>query len=230
MITHWRHLPEKSVLDAGNLRLWLAWLDEESPEQFKEDLSADERARAARLRSPKIQHRFIASRGILRRILGSYLGLEPGQLVFTYGAQGKPALGGAGDAKLSFNLSHSGSLVVYAVSSGMDVGVDIEQVHLLSDLDATAATILSTPELAELQALPPAERMHRFFTLWTCKEAVLKAAGSGLTHPTKDVHIHLHMHHPQPDSQTVILSNGQGIQLMPINPAPGYVGALACIA
>jgi 4'-phosphopantetheinyl transferase len=226
MIRRWSHQPKRSLPPTGGCLLWQVWLDEEDPEHFQKLLSEDECVRAERYRDPSSAKRFIVARGILRTLLGHALARAPEQLVFSYGPHGKPELADGLKAKLSFNLSHSGDLVIFAIANGLEVGVDIEEIHPIADLEATAATFLSTGELAELEAFPKAIRLEQFFSLWTCKEAILKASGAGFTGSVKDV---LATSFP-----TLLKNEGsegflQNKRLTVLDPANGFKGALACL-
>jgi 4'-phosphopantetheinyl transferase len=212
-IRNWRELSEQPVLNPGECQLWLAWLDQEDANAFRNFLSDEECARAERLRSPVGADRFTVARGILRQLLGRYLDCKPESLTFSYGSHGKPALAGEWQSRFSFNLSHSGGLAIFAIANGLEVGVDIEEIHPVSDLDATASVFLAPDELSQFKALPLDGKLDRFFGLWTCKEAVLKALGSGFAEPretTKDLYF-------------------QCEHLTLLNPAQGYRGALACL-
>ncbi len=211
MIRHWRDLPERPSLLTGEPQLWLAWLDEESPDSFRGLLSNDERLRAGRLRSSRGSDRFVVARGILRALLGCYLAHRPERLFFSYGPHGKPELAGGLQAGLSFNVSHSGGLAVFAIANGFEVGVDVEEVHPVNDLEAAASIFLSPDELAEFEAIPTDRRLERFFTLWTCKEAILKALGDGFTGPAKNI----------------LTMFRKPVTLL--DPAEGFKGALACL-
>ncbi|HEX7542243.1 MAG TPA: 4'-phosphopantetheinyl transferase superfamily protein [Anaerolineales bacterium] len=226
MIRHWSNLSERPALPAGDCQLWLAWLDEEDPDSFRGFLSGDERKRAGRLRSPCSADRFTVARGILRALLGRYLASKPEQMVFSYGPHGKPGLADGLQAGLSFNVSHSGGLAVFAIANGFGVGVDIEEIHPVRDLEATASIFLSPDELAEFEALPAAGKLERFFTVWTCKEAILKAFGSGFTSPVRDILTTFCQPGPKGDGQNAIFGN-KGLTLL--NPAEGFKGALACL-
>src|SRR5207237_8535817 len=70
-------------------------------------LSRDERIRSARMRSPRLQQRFIAADGGLRAVLGRYLGVHPSGVRFGHSEFGKPALSGQFGGPLTFHLSHS---------------------------------------------------------------------------------------------------------------------------
>lgn len=226
MVKHWTEIPKRPHLADGNCQLWLAWLDDEDPDSFLGFLSEDEYLRVRRFRNPRSADRFIVARGILRTLLGRTLALRPERLDFLYGPHGKPYLAGGLQKQLSFNVSHSGGLAVFAVANGFEVGVDIEEVHPLSDLEATASIFLSADELAELEEMPTDRKMERFFTLWTCKEAVLKALGSGFTNPAKDILATFY----QPD---LIIDGLKTIfekkRITLFNPAKGFKGALACL-
>jgi 4'-phosphopantetheinyl transferase len=217
MISHWSDLPERPFPPAGECHLWLAWLDEEDPDTLRGYLSEDERLRANRLRSSRSAERFTVARGILRTILSRSLACEPERLVFSYGSHGKPELADGLKAKLSFNVSHSGRLAIFAVANGFKVGVDIEEIHPISDLEATASIFLSADELAGLKALPAERKLERFFTLWTCKEAILKACGYGFTGPDTDIFA------------TDFSPCLKGERLTMLDPAKGFKGALACL-
>jgi 4'-phosphopantetheinyl transferase len=138
-------------------------------------------------------------------------------LGFAYGPNGKPALADNLQKQLSFNVSHAGGLAVYAFASGFNVGVDIEEVHPISDLEITASLFLNPDELDEIKGLPNSKKLEHFFKFWTCKEAILKALGTGFTGPVHDILATFY----QPDLK--------GKRLMLLNPAKGYTGALACL-
>jgi 4'-phosphopantetheinyl transferase len=164
---------------------------------LESSLSDPERARAARFHFRRDRDRFSAARGTLREILGAYLGRPPGEVDFAYGPQGKPrlapsgpespggpqGLGGDRDAPLDFNLSHAAGLALVALVRGRPVGVDVEAHRPLGDLLAMARSVMTGAELAAFQALPEEARAPAFFTLWTRKEAYMKATGAGFTLP-----------------------------------------------
>ncbi|HUQ81183.1 MAG TPA: 4'-phosphopantetheinyl transferase superfamily protein [Gemmatimonadaceae bacterium] len=86
----------------------------------------------------------------------------------------------ANPAGIDFNLSHSGSCALVGVARGRQVGVDVEQLRALHDLDGIADRVCSAAERAALSALAGPERDGAFFALWTRKEALAKATGEGL--------------------------------------------------
>ena len=159
--------------------VWLADLDDAAAvEGAGEVLSEDERARAQRFVFDVHRRRFIAARAWLRRCLAERLGRPAASLRFEYGPVGKPAL--AGTDRLRFNLSHSGRYALLAVTEGAEVGVDIEHVRPLSDMEALAERVFSAAERAALAAVPADRRVEAFFAGWTRKEAYIKARGEGI--------------------------------------------------
>jgi 4'-phosphopantetheinyl transferase len=145
-------------------------------------LAPDERLRAARFVFERDAVRYIVGRATLRQILGAYLAVAPEQIAFSYGPQGKPALAWPPEP-LTFNVSHSADVALYAVARDRRVGVDVELARHVDDLDGLAAQVFAVAELAELSSLVADQRLRAFFDGWTRKEAFVKAVGDGLAHP-----------------------------------------------
>lgn len=82
---------------------------------------------------------------------------------------------------LDFNLSHAGSTVVLAFARGQALGVDIERRHRRNAVDDIARRFFAAAEAQALAELAPPRRRDAFIGLWTCKEALLKARGDGLS-------------------------------------------------
>ncbi len=185
MNTHWNIPNTPPPLSAGEIHLWRVPLDLGNAEiaPLRALLSPDERQRAERFRRPRDARRFTAARGALRALLGATLGQEPSGLVFAYGPQGKPALlNSCGVPDLAFNVSHSEGLGLIALRRGGPIGVDIEAVRDDFDWEGIADRFYGDAEIAWLRALPPSEQHRGFFTLWTRKEAYIKACGESLWH------------------------------------------------
>jgi 4'-phosphopantetheinyl transferase len=114
-----------------------------------------------------------------RSVLANYCGLPPDVITFRVGEHGKPELD-QNDFQGSFNLSHSGDWIVCAVSSGADVGVDIESMRRTPDFLKLGRRFYHPLEFEVLSALPEERRADYFFDLWTLKEASVKARGGAL--------------------------------------------------
>ena len=144
-------------------------------------LSADERLRADEFRTDALRERFVLSRGILRELLSRYLGVAPSELVFEYGSQGKPGLCRSAGSGVTFNLSHSGNVALYALARGRAVGVDVEHWGRAVAHEKVSARFFAESERAELATLPADQVRRGFFNCWTRKEAYSKARGRGLS-------------------------------------------------
>lgn len=146
------------------------------PADARDLLDEDERARADRFHFPRHGRRFTNARAALRRTLGALLGEEPAGLEFEYGERGKPLL--PAHAGVHFNLSHSGDRALIAMTRLAPVGVDLE-LHKEIEVEAVGRRTFSAAEYEGLLALPQEERYAAFFRIWTRKEAVVKARGTG---------------------------------------------------
>jgi 4'-phosphopantetheinyl transferase len=145
-------------------------------------LSADERTRLERLRIDSKKVQFCAARGQMRRILARYLDAAPESLRFEYGEHGKPSLRDHPD--LEFNLSHSGRAGLLGVARGTPIGVDVEWHKPDRRFADIAARFFTTQEHSALMRLPEDARPAAFYRAWACKEAYLKAWGTGLSFPS----------------------------------------------
>jgi 4'-phosphopantetheinyl transferase len=176
----------------GEVQLWLADLDRPPVplEVLGESLDAEERKRAARFRFEAHRRRFIAGRGLLRRLLGRLSGTAPEALVFRYGAKGKPHLV-VPRVDLRFNLSHSANGALFAVARGRELGVDVEALRPMGDAEALVERFFHPAERRTFAALAPESRVTAFFSGWTRKEAYLKARGDGLSLPTTEFEVAL---------------------------------------
>lgn len=222
----WCPRPDDFVLGSGEVHVWQVSLGDFRAATLAPIISADERARVARLRFEQDRRKFIVARGLLRIILGSYLRVEPGCLRFHYGHRGKPFLAEEfNKGEIKFNLSHAHELALYAITRDREIGVDIE--HLRPDLadDSVAAQFFSPREVIALAA---DARKEAFFNCWTRKEAYLKARVEGLSFPLDQFDVSM-----APGAPAALLRNDHdprelswwSLRQPPVH--PGYVAALA---
>ncbi|MFM6278571.1 MAG: 4'-phosphopantetheinyl transferase family protein, partial [Dolichospermum sp.] len=179
---NWLTAPENLNLSLNDVHLWCINLNqsESQLQAFWETLSSDEITRAERFYFPEHRQRFITGRGTLRAILGRYLAIDPKQVEFEYQPRGKPFLAAKfASHRLFFNLSHSQDTALCGVSY-QDIGVDIECIRAMSDLESLAKRFFSPEEYEHLRLVSSEEQKQIFFRYWTCKEAYLKATGDGL--------------------------------------------------
>lgn len=137
-----------------------------------EVLSDAERAKAARYRFADDRARSIVARSALRSLLAQHLRSDPRELRFVEGEHGKPELA---TGELHFNVSHSGDLVAIAIARTTPLGIDIEREREMRDRNALAQRFFATAEAEAVRNDPT-----RFFPIWTAKESVIKALGTGL--------------------------------------------------
>jgi len=172
------------TMQAGTVDVWRAEIsiDGERLRKLAGTLSDEERARSERLKRGRED--FTAARGILREILGRYLGVKGADIVLREeGRFGKPMLAGDFEGALRFNVSHSGRLALYAVCADREVGVDVEEIRSGVEVERIAAQFFSRAETQALRALPQEQRLAGFYHCWTRKEAYVKATGLGLSLP-----------------------------------------------
>jgi 4'-phosphopantetheinyl transferase len=224
-------LPPIAPLAINEVHIWYTLIEHLHAyvTEFSSILSADETTRARRFYFVNDRERYIIGRGLLRRLLASYLDLEPSQIQFTYGACGKPELRAKKKGnELRFNLSHSKDLLIYAFCWDRLVGIDVEHIHSMPDEQRLAEEFFSAPESAFLQALSGNQRLEAFFKLWTCKEAFLKATGDGLAKSMDQFEIQL----AGGELARLVSIEGDPNQavcwhLETFEPVPGYQAALA---
>jgi 4'-phosphopantetheinyl transferase len=188
----WAPGPARPLLAEGAVHVWraeFATVDDE----LLELLSPDECARAERLSHKRDAQLWARSRGVLRALLASYLQVDGRALRFATGAHGKPTLlpvehqpappaptATSRAAPLSFNLSHSGGLAVYAFAPTAAIGIDVELARRPIDVLAVAARAFGPAEAARLEGLDRTTREREFLQAWVRHEAELKCLGVGI--------------------------------------------------
>lgn len=184
----WDSLP--ALFADGEVDVWLASLIQPANylHRLKKTLSADELNKAEKFYFEKDRLAYITARGMLRKILGQYLDCLPSEIHFQYTPHGKPSV----DAALQWNVSHSHNRVLYAISREKIVGVDIEYIRPVQEFWSAARHYFSDYEFAALQKIPEYARLGAFYTLWTRKEAYIKAIGEGLSMPLHNFDVSLH--------------------------------------
>jgi 4'-phosphopantetheinyl transferase len=169
-------------------------------------LSRQEEQRAVRVRSGVQRVRAVAARAILRKLLSEYVSIEPAELRFHRGVQGKPQLSNLAAGRLQFSVSHCEGVALFAMGFRR-VGVDIERVRTGFPVGDITRRFLSAGEAAALEALPESRQAEGFFACWTRKEAYLKARGDGLTTPLRDFEVSV-----RPNGPARLLADAQDPQ------------------
>jgi 4'-phosphopantetheinyl transferase len=167
----------------------------------------------------------------MRQILSRYTGREASELVFEGSRHQKPRLARKqNDPDLHFSLSHSDRCCLVAVRVGSPVGVDVERLRALPEAARLARRWLTRGENDVLTRLQGAALQTAFFTLWTHREAVIKALGANLEIGFRGLACAL-----DPDG-SVRLVSWQGNEAITrqwrvrrLEPAGGYLGAVATL-
>lgn len=186
-------------------------------------LDEHERARLAAFRRPADAARYLAAHALVRITLAERLGIAPAAIVLDRTCRcgkphGKPRLALPHADAAHFSLTHSGERVGVALSGAGPVGLDVEQLRELTDLEALAAHALSPTELRR----PPPLDAGSFLQLWTRKEALLKATGEGLSVPMTSITL------SPPDGPAEVVEWGFGrAWLVDLDAGPGHPAALA---
>ena len=190
-------------------------------------LNADELERARRFVFERDAARYVVGRGVLRQLLGNYIGVAPAAINLKYGAHGKPALSATSDRHVHFNLAHSGDTALLAVTRDAELGVDVEVVAPFDDMPAVMRVSFSPTEREAIQRLPPDEQVLAFYRCWTRKEAVLKALGWGLARPLDSFCVSISGSDPRLLSMDGEPDAHATWRVMEVAPAPGLMGAAA---
>ena len=148
-------------------------------------LDEDEQALATRFLVAEPRRQFVITRGALRLLLARHLARPPHALRFAKGPHGKPfAVVDGAASSVEFNVSHGAGRGLIAIARAA-VGVDIEFLGREADFSLVAKGVLTTAEQAALRHKAGAERAKLFYRLWTQKEALIKAKGTGFACPPR---------------------------------------------
>jgi 4'-phosphopantetheinyl transferase len=139
-------------------------------------INKEDRIKSEKFHSKKDQETTLLCYTLLRLIISSRLKRNPDEINYRIGVKGKPELT---DNSLFFNISHTTDSFVIAVSESFPVGVDLEDKTKHLNYEPIVRRFFSEEE-AEYVFTNPGESRDRFFLLWTRKEALLKAIGTGI--------------------------------------------------
>ncbi len=162
------------------ITVWTVDLDAEAFQRAERLAQLDdvERARAARFHFAQDARRWRAAHVALREVLARHTGVAAAALPFAEDPNGKPRL--AMPQAIAFNLSHSAGLALIAVGGTQPLGVDVEDVKPVPEMEGVAESHFAADERAALFALSEPERLAAFYRIWTRKEAYVKATGIGV--------------------------------------------------
>jgi malonyl CoA-acyl carrier protein transacylase len=218
-------------LPPGEIHLWLADYaaidDERLHAAYRELLDPAEREQEPRFYFARDRRRYLVTRALVRTVLSRYADVDPAAWVFTPNAYGRPEIANAGVAGLSFNISHTHSMIVLGVTRDRALGVDVENARAREVSLDIARHYFAPDEVAALATVPEHGQQERFFEYWTFKESYIKARGMGLSLPLDKFSFHY------PDERGVALSIHPELaddpsrwDLWQFRPEPGYLVAV----
>lgn len=222
MTLTWPAVAIAPPLVPGEIHVW-AWSlarGADSVRRMRAMLSDDERARADRFLFDRDRRRFTVAHARMRQLLEAYAG-DAQPLRFRAGPHGKPEL--VDTPHVRFSLTHSHELALLAVALEIDLGIDVEALRPIGA--ESIERYFSKPEQDALRGVKPEQRLVAFYSCWTRKEAFLKGIGLGLMRDLDSFAVSIAPHAP-----TVTSLHGddtQGWNMQHLEPAEGYVGALA---
>lgn len=166
-------------LGENEIHLWRVSLDpsEQILSASKEALSDFELGRLDFFEFEQVRRNYTVSQGILRILISKYLSIDVKDVELGRRSKGKPFC--KNDESLYFNISNSGGLCVFAFSRENEVGIDLEKVRPLDDLDEMIEKNFSNEEQRYIRR-DKENKLRRFYYFWTIKESYLKAIGEGM--------------------------------------------------
>lgn len=185
---------KRDIPSIGEVDLW--WL-------YASDLNEVERARCWAWMTPEEhtqqqrflrsedQRMYLATRGLVRSALSTYADIQPKEWRFTTDTHGRPWISGPRlQPTWIFNVSHSRDLVVCAITSHGDLGVDVEGIDARRDILGIAKRFFVPEEYTALLGLSERNQQEQLFSaFWTLKEAYMKARGMGFAIEPQWLHI-----------------------------------------
>jgi len=181
------------ILPAEEVHVWIARIEAVPVAPgLIEILDPIEREVAARFRFAKHREAYIFAHAMLRDILHRYLDLPAHEIQLRRDSFGKPFLLKDGTPiPPYFNLSHSGALVLAALACDRHIGVDVEEIRPMDDIESLVTSNFSTQERADVLGQDLSHREQAFFRHWTRKESYIKALGQGMSIPLNSFDTHI---------------------------------------
>lgn len=165
-------------LKTNEIQLWiLHWKDlEHWVRHYQKILSEEEREYVNHFNNHEDRMRSAVGKILIRKLLAQYMNISEETVVISKGRYGKPYIDN--EVSIQFNISHSGKMVLAAVSREIIVGIDIEKISQLPEYISLAEHYFTVNEWKNIAA---ADSIELFYDYWTAKEAYVKAVGMGLS-------------------------------------------------
>jgi len=150
-----------------------------------ECLNEDDKIKAGKVHNNEDKMTLLTCYTILRMILSKRLNKKPNDISFLTGTNGKP---GIQDNSLYFNISHTRDSFAFAISDQFGIGIDVEELNRHLNFEPIIKRYFSGKE-SEFILESKRYSRNRFFLLWTRKEALLKAIGTGIVSHLSDIEV-----------------------------------------
>ncbi|GAB2923783.1 4'-phosphopantetheinyl transferase superfamily protein [Paraburkholderia jirisanensis] len=182
------NLHETSDLSTWNtIDLWFAEPESINSavllDAYRALLSDDELECASQFYFARDRHSYLITRALVRTVLSNLLGVAANTLRFAANQYGRPYL--LHDGGLSFSISHTAGMIVVATSRSGEIGVDLESRETSRATNILAERCFAPGEIVAFRSIAPSHADETFLSIWTLKEAYIKARGTGLSLPLK---------------------------------------------
>lgn len=166
------------------MHIFLSDLTQNDYDYYFSLMDVDKQKQVSRYKNEMDKKRTIAGEMLARRMISKYCKVVPEDIYFETGCYGKP---NAKHFNVEFNISHSEEMVVCAIND-KPVGIDVEMIRpigtnilrkLCMDIDLK---YISGSDMASIK-IPnnfDDQQLHRFYEVWTAKEAYFKCIGTGI--------------------------------------------------
>lgn len=232
---HIAPFPLDKIYQSDGVDIWLVESEsirEEDIPELSTLLDLVEMERYRRFKNDNAQKEFITGKLATRHLFSYYRPeIPPKEWRFATNHYGKPF---QSEPKcrdpLHFNLSHSNGLVAICIGDKREIGVDIERIHTVSTTRELAEQCFSDDELTTFYRLDSSLRNEYFFTLWTLKEAYIKARGMGVSLDLKSFSISFNIENTDTISLTThdtVDTNHNPWNFKSFTPEAGYKMAIA---
>ena len=208
----------------GEIHMWTVSIGamKDQADRLESLLSVVEKRKISFYKFEHTRLSYIVSQAVLRMLLAAYLEVKPADVKMGTHKKGKPYL--IHDRPIFFNISNSNDLCVYAFSCDAEVGIDIEKIRDLPDIDQLIEKNLTSRERGYLLK-DPAHKLNWFFRFWTYKESYLKAIGEGMRLTPENLEFSLEEGTPRLRSVNYGF-DGTGWQFLEFSRAENYTGTL----
>lgn len=139
-------------------------------------ITDSDKSRADKFHCEDDRNTWLFCHTLLRIVIAERLNVDPAGILIITDKNNKPLIKGE---PLFFNLSHTRDAFCFIISDRFRVGIDLEKINRKIDFESIAETFFSRNEREFIMESCTGSR-ERFFLLWTRKEALLKAIGTGI--------------------------------------------------